>query len=99
MRITADHPKSDTAMILLNGVDVSTICLEADSKEGWVKLALIGLDGRPLPDENGNVVTLVAYGRVVVGFRKLYRCHHSGRVLADAASFATWLATPKFSES
>lgn len=99
MRIAADHPRADTAIILLNGVDVSAICLEADSREGWVKLALMGMDGRPLVDESGNCVTLVAQGRVVVGFRRLYRCHHSGRVLTDPASFATWLATPKFSES
>ncbi len=65
MRIHADSLEGRKAQALLDGFDVSDLCVEADDQQGWVELIekdekgqiRVGFDGEPLVKQHfGDVV-------------------------------------------
>lgn len=95
MHITANEPIAQKVrVVMLNGTDVTTLTTEADTKEGWVKLLLMGGDGRILLDNQSNPLTLQVYGRVVIGFHSAYVCHTCGQGFEFAHDWVQHIAAP-----
>ncbi|NJN53999.1 MAG: hypothetical protein HC804_04105 [Anaerolineae bacterium] len=89
MHITAEQPiAAYVRVVLLNGMDVTALTMEADTVQGWVKMLVVGVDGDPLSDHKGNVMTLQVYGRVVVGMKQMYPCTFCHAVFGSPGTWA-----------
>jgi hypothetical protein len=97
MHITANEPiAQQVRVVLLNGTDVTALTTEVDTKEGWVKLLLMGANGRILLDSGSNPITLQVHGRVVVGFHSVYVCPSCGLGFEFARDWVRHIAAPHF---
>ena len=61
--------RGDRGIVLLNGVDVSMDCAEADDEEGYVMLVEKDATGRLLSDGLGNPVLKRHEGKVEIALR------------------------------
>ncbi len=66
MRVQADSLEGRKAQALLDGVDVSDNCVEADDEQGWVVLLARDKNGHILTGLDGDALVRQHFGAVVI---------------------------------
>lgn len=95
MRITYKDEAAKTAVIFLNGMDVTPQVTQADSGEGWVDMVLLDEAGLVKMDGERPFIVRV-YGRVIIGDnRRRHQDRVTGVLFHSALAWAHWLAMPK----
>jgi len=97
MQIRYDHSQAKEAHIWLDGIELTASCLEANSDEGWVDIVLLNRLGLPIKTPHGGPFVTRVYGRVIIGFHKLYHNLSTGRIYYSPAAWAHSLLAHSFS--
>ena len=99
MRIKYDQPQARTAVIFLDGANITTLAVEASSDEGWADVVLFGAGGVPMLDQVGNPLVVRLHGRVIIGQQRKYINHLTSSASPSPYTLLLDLKQPHFSES